>query len=315
MWRVPADGSAPPSRLDIARLGMAPAIAARGDRLAFTMTLNDMDVYAFEPGRPDSVVAASTLGDFGPTFAPDGRRFAFESARAGETDEIWLADADGSHPVQLTRGPGGWQGSPAWSPDGRLIAFDSRGADGFSDVWVIAPDGSGLRQITQGALDAAHPTWSRDGKWIYYRDHRPDGHDIRRIPVDGGAPELIARDGFRGFEAGDGRTFVFAVRDDESPLLTQPIAGGEPRTLVDCVISRSLTSGPDGIYYIACPAQAPEGDVYRLDAGTGVRRRLGTAGIGGGFVPGMAVAPDGRRILFTKQTGEGSDLMLVEGFR
>jgi hypothetical protein len=29
----------------------------------------------------------------------------------------------------------------------------------------------------------------------------------------------------------------------------------------------------------------------------------------------MTVAPDGRRILFTRQTGEGSDLMLVEGFR
>jgi Tol biopolymer transport system component len=260
-------------------------------------------------------VAASTLGDFGPAFAPDGRRFAFESARAGETNEIWLADADGSHPVQLTRGPGGWQGSPAWSPDGRLVAFDSRGSDGFSDVWVIAPDGSGLRQVTHGALDDAHPTWSSDGKWIYYRDHRPDGHDLRRVPIAGGASELVARDGFRGVEADDGRTIVFTVTDDESPLVAQPLAGGERRTLAECAITRSVARGPDGIYYIACPAEAPEGDVYRVDAATGVRRRLGTAGIGGGFVPGLTVAPDGRRILFTKQVGDGSDLMLVEGFR
>ena len=88
LWRVRADGSAPPSRIEIGRRGLSPAIAASGNRLAFTYNLNDNDVYAFEPGKPDVAVASSTLTDYGPTYAPDGRRFAFESGRAGEANEI-----------------------------------------------------------------------------------------------------------------------------------------------------------------------------------------------------------------------------------
>jgi Tol biopolymer transport system component/predicted Ser/Thr protein kinase len=321
LWRVPADGSAAPVRIEIARRGLSPAIAAAGDRLAFTYNLNDNDVYAFEPGKPDVAVASSTLTDYGPTYAPDGRRFAFESGRAGESNEIWIAGADGGNPIQLTRGPGGWQGSPAWSPDGSRIAFDSRGADGFSDIWVIGPDGLGLRRITDGPFDDAMPSWSRDGRFLYYRQDRADGFDLwRRAITDGGAGagaavRVTEGGGFRGVESPDGLTFVFARRDDESPLMVQPVAGGPARTLVACAITRTLTTGPDGIYYLGCPAEAPSSPVYRTDPNTGATRLLGTAGVNGGFVPGMAVSPDGRRILFTRRVTEGSDLMLVEGFR
>jgi Tol biopolymer transport system component/predicted Ser/Thr protein kinase len=315
LWRVPADGSAPPARIEIGRRGLSPAIAASGDRLAFVHNVSNNDIYAFEPGQPDRVVASSTLTDQGPSYGPEGR-FAFDSGRSGEGNDIWIAeDVDGSA-SQLTRGPGGWQGSPAWSPDGSLIAFDSRGADGFAHVWVVQPDGLELRQVTDGTISEAMPSWSRDSRWLYYREDRPDGCDLWRLPIAGGAPVQITHGGgFRGVEAPDGQTLVFTVSDDESALFAQPVAGGPRRQVVGCAITRSLTVGPKGVYYMACPAQAPTSPIYRLDLETGTELLLGTAAIGGGFVPGMSVSPDGQRILFTKHIAEGSDLMLVEHFR
>lgn len=314
LWRVAADGSSPPTRIEIGRQGMSPAIAPQGDRLAFLLNILDHDIYAFEAGQPERVVASSTLVDFGPHHGPDGR-FAFESSRFGEGNEIWVAEADGSNAIRLTHGPGRWQGAPAWSPDGSLIAFTSLDAEGGWHVWAIQPDGLGLKRMTVGEVGESMPAWSRDGRWLYFTAGRPDGWDYWRMPISGGAPERITHDGaFRGVETPDGQTFVFTVTDDESPLFALPLAGGPRRRLAECVISRSLAAGPDGIYYMGCPAQVPTSRLYRLDLQTGTESLLGTVTIGGGFVPGMSVSPDGKRVLYTRRIAEGSDLMLVEHF-
>jgi Tol biopolymer transport system component/tRNA A-37 threonylcarbamoyl transferase component Bud32 len=316
LWRVDVDGRRPPERIEAARQALSPATVPSQNRLAFALSRADNDIHVFEAGRPQASIVSSSLTDFGPTFSPDGRRIAFESGRSGEVEEIWLANADGSNPVQLTRGPGGWQGSPSWSPDGRRIAFDSRGADGFSDIWTIDVDGGGLRRVTSGALNDVLPTWSVDGRWIYYQKERPDGSDIWRVPETGGAAERVTRNGgFRALEAADGNTLFFVRRDDESPLFRQPVAGGPGRQVVDCVLSRSVAVGPDGIYYVGCPAGVPESPLYRLDVASGVSQRLGIVRTGHGFVPGMAVSPDGKRVLFSVTVDDSSDLLMIENFR
>lgn len=47
-----------------------------------------------------------------PSFSPDGRKIAFTSTRTG-TPQVWVMDADGSNPRQLTRE--GRNETPAWS--------------------------------------------------------------------------------------------------------------------------------------------------------------------------------------------------------
>ena len=70
-------------------------------------------------------VATSTMADHGPTISPDGARIAFSSGRTG-IEQIWVADADGSNPRQLTFFESGLCAtSPGFSPDGRWIAFDA----------------------------------------------------------------------------------------------------------------------------------------------------------------------------------------------
>ena len=151
LWRAAADGTRPPERIELAGVNaLFPSIAPAGDRLAFARLLHDEDIYRLEPGRPPRPVAQSSAFEGLPAYSRDGRRIAFCSARSGDAMEVWVADADGSNPAQLTHVPGGFQGDPAWSPDGRLIAFESSGpSEEHPHIWTVDSEGGTPRQITQ----------------------------------------------------------------------------------------------------------------------------------------------------------------------
>src|SRR5258706_11308734 len=62
-------------------------------------------------------------------------------------------------------------GSPRWSPDGKRLAYDSRG-DGRYRI-ILADLNTGDRHVlTTEPMDGARPSWSRDGRWIYFSSTR-----------------------------------------------------------------------------------------------------------------------------------------------
>ena len=152
--------------------------------------------------------------------------------RAAKMD-IWIAEADGSNPQQLTHGPGASQGSPSWSPDGRRIAFDAQGKDSRIHLWMIDADGGAPRQLTAEAGEQVVPTWSHDGRWIYYSWRQANTRDIWRMPADGGAPERLTHGAAGAFacESADGKSLLFQPKDADSPLMTMALAGGDARQL------------------------------------------------------------------------------------
>jgi TolB protein len=95
-----------------------------------------------------------------PAWSPDGKRISWARAEPGtarETDNIWVANADGSQQRRLTHERIGVASHhPTWSPDGRTIAFmSSRG----SSIWQINLTGGGLRRITHAYFEDADPAW------------------------------------------------------------------------------------------------------------------------------------------------------------
>jgi Tol biopolymer transport system component/DNA-binding winged helix-turn-helix (wHTH) protein len=330
LWRVGIAGDRPPERIEIGgREASMPATAASRDRLAFVRVRRNTHIERFEVGRPSEPVLESSFAhDYSPQFSPDGRRFAFASDRSGEGFEVWLAEADGSKLVQLTRGPGLVQGAPRWSPDGRRIVFDSLGADGRWDIWTIGADGGSPRRLTQGPGDEQGPIWSRDGRFVYFTanlaEARDGGPEVWRVRATGGPPErLTRRGGWHLQESLDGKTLFFHGVLRGSPLLALPIAGGAQRQVVDCV--SSFTVGPAGIYYLACsngprtlgpaaPGRPPGGALFLLNPTTGRSRLLGQLEWAADWW-GPTVSPDGRTIFLTKWVEEGGDLTMIEDFR
>jgi hypothetical protein len=66
-------------------------------------------------------------GSWRPAWSPDGQRIAFSSNRSG-TSDVFVMDADGGNPVNLTDSPGLNSFAPAWLPDGRL-SYTARGRE------------------------------------------------------------------------------------------------------------------------------------------------------------------------------------------
>jgi dipeptidyl aminopeptidase/acylaminoacyl peptidase len=87
--------------------------------------------------------------------------------------EVWLMNADGSSPVQLTRNTVGESGA-ALSPDGSQVLFTSGANAKFetyynSNIFLVPSRGGEARLLLpELPYEVESASWSRDGKSIYY---------------------------------------------------------------------------------------------------------------------------------------------------
>jgi Tol biopolymer transport system component/serine/threonine protein kinase len=314
LWRVRADGGAPPERIELAGRAGRPSTATSRDRLVFTRGTGGAHIERLQLGGASTPLIESTFSDVFPQYSPDGRRIAFQSGRAGGRNEIWLADADGSNPTRLTRGPGRYQGTPRWSPDGRSIVFDSQAENGHVDIWTIGVDGSGLRQITRDPADDIVPSWSRDGRFIYFASNRTGRNEVWRAAAGGGTEEQLTREGGGyPFESVDGRTLYYWQAN--GALRGRPTAGGGERTVARCAAEHYVVA-PRGLFHVDCVSpDAADSSVLTLrywDAPTGQDRVVAT--LETAWLGGLSVSPDGHTILYGRASST-SDLMMIENFR
>ena len=126
------------------------------------------------------IVCLATLGLAVAGWGQADGKIAFTSFREGDGD-VWIMNADGSNPVNLTQGRHRHCVSLAWSPDGTKIAYlafsnDYTNSDGDiwvdysdGDVWVMDADGGNSQQVGYLA-EPGHEElfWAEDGRSIYY---------------------------------------------------------------------------------------------------------------------------------------------------
>lgn len=106
---------------------------------------------------------------------------------------IWLVDADGGAPRQLTSGAFDDGRHLSWTPDGRFILFSGNRAEGWerqplqSDVYQLSVADGALTQLTHASGPAQWPIASPDGRRIaylgYIDEHRPH-QDLQLYVMD-----------------------------------------------------------------------------------------------------------------------------------
>jgi Tol biopolymer transport system component/predicted Ser/Thr protein kinase len=320
LWRIAAlpGSSARPEPVGEDSALLAVSYSAR--RLAYVREFWDSDIWRIDlrgPGQPAGPpvrLISSTRNEFNPDYSPDGKRIAFASHRSG-SQEIWVSNADGSSPVQLTSSGGPLTDNARWSPDGQSILFNSH-AGGPMDLYLISPDGGVPRRLTSGPEVEAEARWSRDGKWIYFASDRTGRLEVWKMPASGGRPVQVTKNGgVAAFESSDGRVLYYAKSIRlPSTLWKVPVDGGEETQVLGAPLSYSLNFVvvEDGIYFVSASGLRAPAVLYFFSFVTSALKPVATIRL---WSFGLTISPDRRSILYPQFDQAGSDLMLVENFR
>jgi Tol biopolymer transport system component/DNA-binding winged helix-turn-helix (wHTH) protein len=291
---------------------------SRTGRLVYSAQFRDTALYELALPRPlTSPIAlsafSSTFDEHTPDYSPDGKRLAFASTRSG-AEEIWVANRDGSNPLQMTSMGGPLCANPQWSPDGRTILFNSRRA-GSADLYLLQPDTGKLTRLTNDPADELEARWSRDGRWIYFGSNRTGRWEVWRMPAAGGAPTQLTRQGgLAAIESRDGSLYYSKDASSPSSIWRVPIDGGREARVVDGLsYSINFAVGDRSLYFIAVGDTLDKASVDFFDVATGKRSTL--ARLDKPYWVGITLAPGERSLVFPMVDSAGSNLMLVDSFR
>jgi Tol biopolymer transport system component len=302
----------------------APFIPQPG-RLAYTRAIKDHNICRIESNRvtgrfsPPHPFISSTRVDFNPQFSPDGRRIAFESTRSGSM-EIWVANADGSNPTQLTDFGGPLTSAARWSPDSQQIVFNSR-FGGQADLYIISVSGGKPQRLTHEPSTEELPSWSRDGRWLYFKSDRNGSNQVWKMPVRGGEPIQVTKNGgLAALESADGKFVYYSKGRALGPASLWRVsgskygaAGDETQVLESLADWSTFCVVAHGIYYIPYAEGGTDGSIQFHAFTNGKSREI--AAIKKPVAVGLSVSPDGLTILYTQVDREDNDLMLVETMR
>jgi DNA-binding winged helix-turn-helix (wHTH) protein/Tol biopolymer transport system component len=218
LWKANRDGSNPipltappiyaglprwsPDGTEILFTSSDPEIGNAGELRSFLVSAQG------GPARPLPLGSAADRAD--PNWSPDGRKISFDSVdqEAGATKyAVRILDL-ATH--QVERLPGQFWTS-RWAPNGRLLAALSQDNQDLSiydfstKLWTV---------VQKGPVKS--PSWSRDGRFIYFLGES-NGRGVYRVRASGGRAELVVD--LNGIEL----TSVFSewvgLDPDDSPLL------------------------------------------------------------------------------------------------
>jgi Tol biopolymer transport system component len=191
LWQVPASGGAEPQLLG-GENAIEPAVDFTGRRIVYTrINLMDrlnrirLDGSGLAAG-PVTPIRSVEKQAHNPAWSPAGDSIAYESLSSGHS-EIRVCGRDGSNSRQLTNFGGPVTGTPRWSPDSRRLVFDSR-VDGRGKIFMMDTAGGSPVQFTSGSAEDVVPSWSRDGKWVYFASNRSGTFQVWKAPLNGGPP-------------------------------------------------------------------------------------------------------------------------------
>jgi Tol biopolymer transport system component len=275
-------------------------VSPDGKTLIFDL-VGDLYVMPFSGGEAKKIT--SGMGFNGqPAFSPAGKKIAYVSDSGG-AENVWIANPDGSNPVQLSQDEQSQFASPTWTPDSQYViaARQTQFPIGSYELWMYHIKGGVGVQVTKSKAkpDAPPSTWnhslgasaSSDGRYLYYATRQgffdkvynvtlPLSQITRHDRITGDDDTVTDAPGsaMRPVISRDGTLLVYATRHEtqtglrirdlkngEEHWLKYPVQRDDQESLFTRDFLPSYCFTPDGKELVA----AWGGKIHRISIGDG----------------------------------------------
>lgn len=162
--------------------------AGNGKIVFLTNRHGESDLYVMNTNGSNQTRLTFSLtgqGHGSPSWSHDGSKIVFQKGGVGVgASQIFVMNADGTNPIQITHEPAVEHVYPGLSPDGTKVVFRTN-RDGNHEIYVMNIDGSNLTNLTNSLSLDTQPQWSPDSTKIVFMSNRDGNHELYTMNANG----------------------------------------------------------------------------------------------------------------------------------
>ncbi len=191
-----------------------------GERLAVT-TRGEVFSVPSDKGVTKNITRTPGAHERGAQWSPDGKYIAYISDLTGET-ELYLQDAEGGDPVQLTFNNNTYIRSLGWSPDAKKIVYTDR-KNRINLLDIDSKKTTLILQNPNGEIRGVN--FSPDNKWLTYARTAENNYNIVYVyDITAGKEYAVTDKWYESYSpvfSTDGKYLVFTSARDFNPVYGQ----------------------------------------------------------------------------------------------
>ena len=119
-------------------------------------------------GKPEQLTTNSKVLRWDGVVSPDGNWLAHRD----KGQQLWLMDLKTKSDKRLAQSMNGDFENLRWSPDSQWLAFAETADNTFTQIKVLNAKTGEIHALTTDRYNSEDPTWSSDGKWLYFLSDR-----------------------------------------------------------------------------------------------------------------------------------------------
>lgn len=326
MWKIEVNNSKEPQGEpeQLANLGLGTvrhlAMSSDGKRVLYSglsmmsnLVAVPVNLAGEVTGRPVALTS-ETGRNSRPVFSPDASKIAFEKWQAGLNPDIWIIEADGSSPVQVTTDPA-VDSIPNWYPEGDRLLFRTN-RTGNAQFWSVVVNSSKESKVIDIGRDVDHARLSPNGRYLAYNSKiGSDTINVWLIDLQTGERRQLTFDkemaAFPCWSPDSKRLAIQLKRGDDTHITVYSLETGQSRLLTQEHGQHwSYSWSPDGDKIAYAGLKNGFWNIWWISTSSGVEKQITTYEKMNAYVRYPTWSPQGNRIVFEYAETTGNVWMI-----